>query len=632
MNDASVIVNPTRTTTPTVTLLEEHVIEIVGQIGDGAWRCGQNLAAIVLRMGNGLWASEIAAADGSAPMGLGSVPSGIRIRLGRQRVSNAGDQTDLVLALDAGALLDRWQAGEIRPGATVLLESASAHHADPAVAAAYQKTAATLRAAGCEVHELALMARCQALVSDPRKGLNMFVLGLLCHLYSLDAALAREHIARLFGKTDRLVIQSNVALLEAGAAWAGAHLPGRFSLPAPRPSQPQIVVNGHTALALGVMASGMDICTVVASDAGTSGAAWSQPLAELFVKVGGRLHVAEDAAAAAAFALGASYAGKCAVTLTAGPDYALQQDVIAQAVRAEVPLVVVNLQGGDQPSQAEQGDLAAALWGSHGDTPKVVMAATGIEDAFYSLITARKIAETFGMVVVVLCDASLAHAQQAIPRPLFTDDWLAPPVDLAPVPAGTRPYDWDPATGLSRRLQPGRPGGMHSLSGLAHGRDGRPAHDPAAIEEGARARSLKLAALQSTLKPPPVFGAPDGDLLLLGWGSSQGAIEDAVTQLRAQGLAVSALHLRFIQPLPSGIGEILARFGQAMTIEASGSDRRGAEGITRDNQRIGALAQLLRSRFLRDIDCWGEARGTPIRPADVCRVARAALLKKGPSA
>lgn len=631
MNDASLIAGPPRATAPTATLLEEHIIELIGDAGDGALRCGQNLAAIAVRMGHGLWASDLGSADGSVPMGSTSGASGMRIRLGRQRVNHAGDLTDLVLAFNARVLLGRWQAGEIKPGAKVLLESAAAHHADPAVVAAHQQTVATLRAAGCEVHELALLARCQVLVSDPRKGLNMFVLGLLCHLYSLDATLAREQLARLFGETDVQVIQSNVALLDAGAAWAEAHLPLRFSLPTTRPTEPQIVVNGHTALVLGVMASGMDICTVVAPAFANAGAARSQELTTMFAKIGGRVHAAEDAAAACAFALGASYAGKCAVTIAAGPDFALQQDVIAQAVRAEIPLVVINLQGGDQPLQAEQGDLAAALWGSHGDSPKVVMAALGIEDCFYSVITARKIAETFGMVVVLLADASLANAQQAIPRPRFADEWLAPPVDRAPVPADAKPYDWDPVSGLSRRLQPGRPGGMHTLSGLAHGRDGRPAQDPAALEEGPRARSLKLAALQSTLKPPPVFGAPRGDMLLIGWGSSQGAIEDAVTQLRAQGLAVSALQLRFIQPLPSGIGEILARFSHAMTIEASGSDRSEAESITADSVRIGALAQLLRARFLRDVDCWGEARGTPIRPADICRGVRAALLKKGPT-
>jgi len=120
-----------------------------------------------------------------------------------------------------------------------------------------------------------------------------------------------------------------------------------------------------------------------------------------------------------------------------------------------------------------------------------------------------------------------------------------------------------------------------------------------------------------------------GDLLLVGWGSTMGAIEEAVTRLRAEGLAVSSMHLRFLQPMPSGIREILARFKKVMTIEGNWSDKPEDELIDEDNRRYSALAMLLRSRFLVDIDCWSEARGQPIKPGDICRVARQQLQRKG---
>jgi 2-oxoglutarate ferredoxin oxidoreductase subunit alpha len=170
---------------------------------------------------------------------------------------------------------------------------------------------------------------------------------------------------------------------------------------------------------------------------------------------------------------------------------------------------------------------------------------------------------------------------------------------------------------------------MHTLTGLAHDRASKVAYDPSINEEGLRARSLKLAALQKTLKAPPVFGGNDGDLLLVGWGSTMGAIEEAVTRLRGEGLAVSSMHLRFLQPMPSGIREILARFRHVMTIEGNWSDKLEDELIDEDNRRYSALAMMLRSRFLVDIDCWSEARGQPIKPGDICRVARAALQRKG---
>ena len=209
----------------------------------------------------------------------------------------------------------------------------------------------------------------------------------------------------------------------------------------------------------------------------------------MFEKVGGIVHQAEDEIAACAFAIGASYAGKCAVTdhLRARATRSSRK-AIGLAVMAEIPLVVINVQRGGpstgQPTKVEQGDLLTAIYGSHGDAPKVVMAASDIEDCFYSIITARKIAETFNMVVVVLSDASLATAQQPFPRPHFDRDWLAPPVDQTPVPDGAKPYDWDRVTGIARRFVPGQPSGMHTLTGLAHDRGSNVAYDPEINEEG----------------------------------------------------------------------------------------------------------------------------------------------------
>jgi 2-oxoglutarate ferredoxin oxidoreductase subunit alpha len=241
------------------------------------------------------------------------------------------------------------------------------------------------------------------------------------------------------------------------------------------------------------------------------------------------------------------------------------------------------------------------------------------------MITARKIAETFNTVVVVLSDASLSTAQQPFPRPQFDPDWLAPPLDQTPVPEGAKPYDWDPVTGMIHRFVPGQPRGMHTLTGLAHDRSSKVAYDPEINEEGLRNRSLKIAALQKTLRTPPVFGDPDGDLLIVGWGSTKGAIEEAVEKMRAEGLKVSSLHLTFIQPMPSGIREILKRFRQVITIEANWADDPKDELIDQDNRRYAALAMMLRSRFLVDIDCWTQTRGQPIKPSDIVRFARAKL-------
>ncbi|MBA4177689.1 MAG: 2-oxoacid:acceptor oxidoreductase subunit alpha [Leptothrix sp. (in: Bacteria)] len=630
MNQTVVLERPASATPRPAVTISEHIVEVISDSGEGAQRCGQSLAAIAARMGNGIWTTEIIPAEIQPPARSVAGASGIRIRIGAERITNGGDQTDLVVAFNEQVLIGRVQAGELKPGATILLESMWADYRDPAVVTSYVETLRALRKDGYRVIEVPFEARCKELVSDPRKGKNMFVLGVLCNLYGLDADLAHEQIARVFGKKDEKVIKGNIALYDAGAAWGETHLDIKYRIPAHKSTEAQVVINGNTAVALGVMASGMDICAMYPITPATSA---SHYLSEVFEKVGGLVHQAEDEIAACAFAIGASYAGKCAVTITSGPGYSLKQEAIGLAVMAEIPLVVVNVQRGGpstgQPTKVEQGDALAAIFGSHGDAPKVVLAPCSIEDCFYSVITARKIAETFGMVVVVLSDASLSTAQQPFPRPVFSEDWLAPPVDQTPVPTGARPYDWDPVTGLSRRFQPGQPGGMHTLTGLAHDRNSKVAYDPKINEEGLRHRSLKLAALQKTLTPPPVFGDADGDMLLVGWGSTMGAIEEAVTRLRDEGLAVSSMHLRFLQPMPSGIREILARFKRVMTIEGNWSDKLDDELIDEDNRRYSALAMMLRARFLVDIDCWSEARGQPIKPGDICRVVRQAMLTTG---
>ena len=606
--------------------LDEHIVEVISDSGEGAQRCGQSLGAIAAKMGNGIWTVEIIPAEIQPPARSVAGASGVRIRIGQERITNGGDETDLAVAFNEQVLLGRVRSGEFKAGATILLESMWREHADARIAGAYTETVDGLLESGYRVIEIPMETECRKLVSDPRRGKNMFALGILCNLYSLDLRLAREQIAIAFGKKGESVIRQNVELLEAGWEWAEENLELRFQIPAERPREPQVVVNGNTALALGILASGMDICAMYPITPAMSA---SHYLSEMFERVGGIVHQAEDEIAACSFAIGASYAGKCAVTITSGPGFSLKQEAIGLASMAEIPLVVVNVQRGGpstgQPTKVEQGDLLAAVFGSHGDAPKVVLAPSSIEDCFYSMITARKIAESFNIPVIVLSDASLATAQQPFPRPMFSEDWLAPPVDQAPVPEGVRPYEWDEVTGIARRFVPGQPGGEHTLTGLAHDRESHVAYDAHSNEEGLRHRSLKLATLQKTLKPPPVFGDPEGELLIVGWGSTMGAIEEAVQRLRGEGRKVSSMHLRFLQPMPPGIKEIMEGFEQVMTVECAWSDSPEDELIDDESRRYTPLALMLRSRFLVDVDCWSEARGQPIKPGTVCEVVRRRL-------
>jgi 2-oxoglutarate ferredoxin oxidoreductase subunit alpha len=352
-------------------------------------------------------------------------------------------------------------------------------------------------------------------------------------------------------------------------------------------------------------------------------------LAEVFEKFGGILHQAEDEIAAAGVAIGASYAGKVAFTVTSGPGLALKTEFIGLAIMTETPLVVIEVQRGGPstglPTKVEQSDLLAALFAQPGDAPRIVIAPSTIEECFHSVVTARRLAETFRTVVIVLSDANLATGVQPFPRPELCAEWSAPEPDLVPVREGTRPYEWDARLGLSTRIIPGQPGGMFTVTGLAHDERSKVAYGSGVHQHASAMRSRKLAVLQQLLLPPPVHGAEAGDLLIVGWGSTRGAIEEAVDRARAEGMSVSSLHLTFLSPLEPGLGEIFHRFGKVMTVEINYSDDASDPFITSENRRRGQLAWLLRAETLVDVDCWTRVPGEPLRPGAIVAAIRSAV-------
>jgi 2-oxoglutarate ferredoxin oxidoreductase subunit alpha len=609
--------------------LRDHIVEIISDSGEGAQKCGQSFATIAAKMGNGIWTVEIIPAEIEPPPRSVEGASGNRVRVGSYHVTNGGNQADLAVAFNEQVLLGRLRHGAMKPGCIILLESKWRFHRDPDIVAQYTAVCQELVDGGYRLHEIPMEQLCLQYTNSPDRGKNMFVLGMLTAIYSQDLSVARAQVGFTFRKKDEGLIRRNVELLEAGHAWARDNLDVKFEIPGYECDDARIVQNGNTALALGIMASGMEVCAMYPITPATSA---SHYLSEMFAKVGGVVHQAEDEIAACAFAIGASYAGKCAVTITSGPGLSLKQELIGLATMAEIPLVVVDVQRGGpstgQPTKVEQGDLLQAIFGCHGDAPRVVLAASSIEDCFYLPIAARKIAETFNLPVVLLTDANLATAQQPFTRPQVRKEWFAAPADQSPVPAGAKPYDWDSATGLRRRFIPGQPGGMHTLTGLAHDRRSKVAYDPEVNQEGIRNRSRKLAAFQRTLATPQVFGdAGGGDLLVVAWGSTRGAIEEAVQLVRDSGLDVSSLHLTYVQPMAPGIGDILARFDRVMAIEMSWADEPDGDLITEENRRYSNLAWLLRARYLVDVDCWCEVKGQPLQPASVEQVIRRKLAE-----
>ena len=608
----------------------EHIVEIVSDSGEGAQKCGQIMGLVSGKMGNGVWTVEIIPAEIQPPARERQGASGIRVRLGSKYITNMGNQADLVVAFNEQVLYSRIANGAYRKGTVVLLENMWADDPDEKIREQYQDALQDFYAQGLVVHELPIQQECLKLVKDPRKGKNMFVLGMLCRIYSRDADKAKEEIAKTFRKKGDKVIGINHDLFDAGYAFARDNLDYHFEVPAADDERLEraIVVNGNQAVGLGVMASGIDLVAMYPITPATSA---SHYLAEDFHLTGGFVHQAEDEIAAIGFAIGASYAGNTACTITSGPGMALKTEMIGLAVMAEIPLVIVDVQRGGPstglPTKIEQGDLLSSLYGAQGDAPKVVIAAATIAECLHFVSLARNIAESFRTPVIILTDANLATGVQPIPRPDVTEDWFPPPLDQSTWNADVAPYDWDEKTGLSERPIPGMQGGEYILTGLAHNRQSKIAYDTASNQEGMNMRSRKLAALAATLKPPEVHGDPTGELLVVGWGSTFGAIEEAVDVARAEGKSVSSLHLRFLSPLEPGLNEIFKGLRKVMTIELNYSDDPEAPMITSETRRYAQLAQVLRAHTLLDIDCWSAVPGHPLSPQRIGKVIDAHLNK-----
>jgi 2-oxoglutarate/2-oxoacid ferredoxin oxidoreductase subunit alpha len=609
-----------------VTRVASHIVEVVSDPGEGAQKCGQLFGIVSAKMGNGVWTVEIIPAEIQPPPRDPAGASGNRIRIGSSAVTNWGDATDIVIAFNEQVLLGRHRLGAIAPDGVVLLENRWATYPDERIRGEWQNALEELSEASYRIIEMPMETECLQVVDDASKGRNMFALGVLACIYQRDLARIREQITYIFRKKAKEVSEKNIALLERGYAWADTAVDFRIDVPTMKSAQDLVVMNGNQAAALGAIAAGMELTAMYPITPATS---VSHYLSDIFEQYGGIVHQSEDEIAAAGVAIGASYAGKVAFTITSGPGFALKTEFLGLAIMTETPLVVLDVQRGGPstglPTKVEQSDLLAALYGQPGDAPHIVIAPATIEECFHSIITARRLAEAFRTVVVVLSDANLATGVQPFPRPQLDESWLGTTPELRAVAPGARPYDWDQKTGLSKRIIPGQPGGMYTATGLAHDERSKVAYTSEVNQRSSSMRSRKLAVLQQMLVPPTVNGADSGDLLVVGWGSTKGAIEEAVERAHAEGLKVSSLHLRFLSPMEPGLKEIFARFQKVMTVEINYSDEPDDPYITDENRRRGQLSWLLRAQTLVDVDCWTRVLGEPLRPVAILEGIRARL-------
>ncbi|MEZ5299554.1 MAG: thiamine pyrophosphate-binding protein [Verrucomicrobiales bacterium] len=349
----------------------------------------------------------------------------------------------------------------------------------------------------------------------------------------------------------------------------------------------RIATDGNTIMAYGLIAAG------VRYGSGYPITPWS-PIMEILrselPKYGGMFIQAEDELAAVSMALGFAYAGHLSITGSSGPGLSLKMEALSYATMAEIPLIVINVQRGGPstglPTSVEQSDLMQAIYGSHGDCPRVVLAPKNVEDCFYIALEAGRIAKKYSVPVIILSDQAISSRIEAFREPVLDECLTEPELDLTPRTESTPPYQLG---SITQHVPPGAkmPEKYPVVTGLEHDEWGHPSANPVQHQKMNARRREKLKMLADELQPPTVYGDESGEVLLIGWGSTYGPIREAVDRSRAAGRQMGQVHLRHIHPMPPGIDEIAERYQHVFVVEMNDEGLYGC----------GQLATLLRARY-----------------------------------
>ncbi|MBI2926963.1 MAG: 2-oxoacid:acceptor oxidoreductase subunit alpha [Verrucomicrobia bacterium] len=557
---------------PRTSQISEAVIRIAGNSQDGIQAIGGFLARLAGRSEQDVMTFM------TIPSTISGGPSIFQVRIGSGEVLSAGDEADVLLAFYQHSYEDH--LGSLRKGGIALYDS---DHVEPKLDAERD-----YRHIGIPISSLTVEA-IGGTAKD--KGKNIFALGLIAKMFDLNVPKLEKLIGERFTGKDTSILKNALMAFHAGYAHSLDNVIETFRfLESQKRDRHQVVMNGNEALAYGLIAAG------VRFGAGYPITPWSDIMELLrreLPKYGGTFVQCEDEIASVSMALGAGYAGRVAVTGSSGPGISLKTEAIGWGVMAEVPLIVVNVQRGGpstgMPTNVEQSDMNQALFGSHGDSPRVVIAPANVEDCFSTAIEAVNIARKYSVPVIILTDQAIATRIEAFDEPNFEKVCQDISPDLTPV-ADHKPYDLSAPDGLTQRVAPGTrilSGKYPIATGLEHDEMGHPTGAPRLHQSMTAKRRNKLRKLASELPKSQVFGPPEGNVLLVGWGSTQGPIREAVERARAAGESVSALHIRYLNPLPGGLENIFSGFHHIFVVEMNDEGLYG----------YGQLAALLRARY-----------------------------------
>jgi len=604
--------------------LDEVVIRFAGDSGDGMQLTGTQFTNTSALIGNDLSTLPDFPAEIRAPAGTLPGVSAFQVRIADYDIHTPGDAPDVLIAMNPAAL--KKELKDLKPNGVIVINTDEFNDRNLAragytvnpledhtldgyrvfQAALNTMTRRTLEGSGLDSKS---MDRCK----------NMFALGMCYWLFSRPLESTITFLNQQFAKKPHLA-EANIKVLKAG--WNFCDITElfhtRYEIPAAA-LEPGLYRNitGNVSLALGLIAASRRSGLPLFLGAYPITPA-SDVLHELskFKNYGVTTFQAEDEIAAICAAIGASFGGALGVTTTSGPGIALKSEAMNLAIMTELPVVICDIQRGGPstglPTKTEQSDLLQVMFGRNGDSPIPVIAASSPKDCFATVVEAVRIATHYMVPVVFLSDGYIANG---------SEPWKLPKVEELPDlrvefrtdPKGFLPYERNSETLARPWAIPGTPGLEHRIGGLEkEDVTGNVSYDAVNHEKMVHLRAEKVERIARDIPLLEVFDDQSGDLLVLGWGSTSGAITGAVNLAHKEGLKVSRAHLRYLNPFPANLGEVLSRFDRVLLPEMN----------------LGQLALLLRARYLKDIQSLTKVQGQPFTRQEILAKIREILEQK----
>jgi 2-oxoglutarate ferredoxin oxidoreductase subunit alpha len=601
---------------------DQVVIRFAGDSGDGMQLAGMQFTTESALAGNDIATVPDFPAEIRAPAGTLAGVSAFQLNFSSREIFTAGDEPSVLVAMNPAAL--KTNVDDLPPNGVLIVDKEAFNDAN-LKKAGYTSNPLTdgsltkyqlfpvdvTKLTTLALHDTGLnnraVTRCR----------NLFVLGMVSWLYQRPIDSTVRWLEGRF-KKDPPLLDANIKALRAGFNFGETTEMFASSYQvAPAKIAPGFYRNitGNSALALGLVAA--------ATKAGRPlflGAYPITPASDVLHELAGYKNFpvytlqAEDEIAGIGSAIGAAFGGALAVTCTAGPGMDLKEEAIGLAAKVELPLVICDIQRAGpstgMPTKPEQADLLMAMYGRHGESPVPIIAASTVSDCFDCAYEAARIAVKYMTPVILMSDALLATG---------AEPWLVPDANKLPPltvefrtdPEGFQPYLRDEVTLARPWAIPGTPGLEHRVGGLSTEHlTGNVSYSPANNEMMVRLRARKIAGIAREIPPIEVFGdAQGGDLVVLGWGSTYGSIRQAVRDVRARGKKVSQIHLRYLNPLPSDLGEILRRFKKVMVAEMN----------------MGQLLKIIRAEYLIDAFGYNKIQGRPFKVSEITNRALRAL-------